>query len=446
MAPKASAARKKARAAAAKPRSAAAGKAPAAPAGATDDAFFVHETTYPSGRGCYAGARMSNAELDARTTCTKHGPYATEAEAVAKARALRDSTPQFEDWAEEHYGHRPPPYESVYGENDDEDENVTISVVRASDQKRAAAAELSKLGAKPPPAAPSVSKPGAIGLDPSLKPTEDKGLFVRHPAPAVLGGRRTPPSAFPPNFVYCIQRLSDLCHSVAAYAARPSLGARYSLKKLPRVLSKALVWVPPPGYGRGGEHAPPAEALVDCVTTDLTDPSNGDSLLTADSLLAAACAQTRVFFCNNFKQPDSLAAAIGKCGELTTVCLVECTLSEAVVRALAAKGASVRALHLHMCGFEPRAPAECAAWVQMLRAMPELIWLSVCFAYCAPFGVDAIEALPPSLHALAYEVSRCQPPAAHVEALRGSAKRLPLLRWLHVTPDAAGKSAVPLKR
>mmetsp|Transcript_13860 Transcript_13860/g.35925 ORF Transcript_13860/g.35925 Transcript_13860/m.35925 type:complete len:105 (-) Transcript_13860:246-560(-) len=104
-----------------------------------------------------------------------------------------------------------------------------------------------------------------------------------------------------------------------------------------------------------------------------------------------------------------------------------------------------------MCAYEYDEPGatpstESAAMVEMVGAMPNLLWLYAGFMGSAPLGVRAIEALPSGLHALAYDVIRPRPPAEHIEALRAAPKRMPSLKWLHVQPTNEGKSSVPLRR
>ena len=307
--------------------------AAASPAASPKVRWFVEVTTYCSGAGCYAG---SSPDDWPDPTTSEHGPYASQAEAVAAARRLRDREAGFESWGDEFYGARPPPWDSADGENYDDDEYVSISLVSSAEREaeaakaaKAAAKELAKAAKSAPKSAPPMPAGGVVGHDKSLKVVQDLQLFARNPAPAVLGGVRSPASAFPNRggggFVHLVQRLSDLCYSVAAYCDDPRRGARYALKKY-QAMTKSVVWVPPPECGLGGRLAPSPDTVVDLVHTDLIDPSNGQARWTDATLLGAVSARTTRLFLNDVKQRSeaALVEAIGRCGALEVVVFVEC--------------------------------------------------------------------------------------------------------------------------
>ncbi|KAG8459960.1 hypothetical protein KFE25_011009 [Diacronema lutheri] len=413
----------------------------------TVDGFFVEV--------CFVTPQStSKAQRGALGASERHGPYDTRAAAVAKAKELRDCEAAFDGWALRFYGDKPPPYASTDGSAGD-GRNVVIRIrgpgKRAAHAMREAERLATGLAQVSSPLAPQLSPPatpvtlGFIGHDQSAVAVVDPGVFVRFRAPAVLGGRPSAPTDFPPTYPYCAQRLSDMCHAVAAYAAEPSRGARYALQVVQHVMT--IVWVPPAGCARGGPLAPAPDSIVDCMTTDLIDPSNGESLLCARNLLRASTPQTTVFFCNTFSDHEALARAIDACGALMTVCLIECALSPAVLVALAAKGKSLRALHLHACSFAGGhgGAAEAVEWAELLRAATSLVWFYAGWMGCAPVGAAALDALPPSLHALGYDVLRMSPPADHFCALDAAQRRLPNLRWLMVQPEE-GQSSMALAR
>ena len=107
--------------------------APKSKAPAEHDPWLVAVTSYPmTGRGCHRGRQFSEAELVSRSTTAVEGQFETEEEAVAQAKRVRQCTAEFEDWADEHFGTGPPPWDSVEGENFDNDSEVLIRVVRQS--------------------------------------------------------------------------------------------------------------------------------------------------------------------------------------------------------------------------------------------------------------------------------------------------------------------------
>ena len=416
--------------------------------------WWVEVKTAPSAWGCHTGSRMSAVHRDGQTRVETHGPYVSESAAIHKARAERGRDAEFEDWADAYYGDAPPPYNSADGENYDSDEVVIISVISTAERERAAQEAIEHARAQPSPSVATLPLPpaGFVGFDPALAlPPPDVGLFARSPAPTILGGRPHPPSAFPggsdaSGFVYCLERHSNRCHAIAAYVQRPGRGARYALFKPSISIDKVPAWIPPAGCARGGQHAPPPSALVDTVTPDLVSPTNGANLLSPASLRRAVSVATTHLFINALHDAEALAAAIRACGELTVCCLIECDVSPDVLAALTSKGATLRALDLSACTVvHGGARAMDGAWATLFAAAPQMIWVALCVHTGPPASNTVFDALPPSLHAFAYERQaerELQP--SELEALARVSARLPLLRYLMVQPDRHAQSRVPL--
>ena len=97
------------------------------------DKYVVVLTESPAlGSGVNRGRPFSEAELIQRTTYETHGEFDDEREAIASARKLRRSSAYFEDWAEDHFKSKPPPWDSTEGENYDNDEEQCIRVMLRS--------------------------------------------------------------------------------------------------------------------------------------------------------------------------------------------------------------------------------------------------------------------------------------------------------------------------
>ena len=367
--------------------------------------WFVEVCTYCSGVGCYYG---SDPDEWPDPTTKSHGPYASEAQAQSAARGIRQSECQFESWAEVFNDDDPPPWDSADMQNMDEDEYVSIEIVSSAARAAAATKALAKVAKELDRAATSVARPapplkpgGKVGLDTSLTVREDIQMFARHPAASCLGGTRTAASAFPKGFPHMIQRLSDMCYSVAAYCADPSRGARYALKKYPRALCKSVVWVPPPGCGLGGPLAPAPNTLIDCVHTDMINHADGKPLWTPWMLLAAASSATTVLFLNDHKKQheDATTEMIEKCSQLEVIVMVECDLTEKILTALAKRGGSLVGVHLHMCN-------DCGLldehYLPLLSACNRLLWLSLSFSGngAGSFDQRAWDAIPGSVRVL----------------------------------------------
>ena len=81
----------------------------------------------------------------------------------------------------------------------------------------------------------------------------------------------------------------------------------------------------------------------------------------------------------------------------------------------------------------------------LLRACPQLLWLSAVFMDATPLGEQAWHAVPASLHALEVDVLRGPPlTAEQLAAIRAAKQRLPSLSWLMVSRDPDGQSKVAL--
>ena len=95
--------------------------------------FLVVLTEFPSeGNGVHRGRTFSEAELTQRTTYSIRGEFATEKDALANALKLRKSSEYFEDWADEHFKKKPPPWDSSEGDNYDNDDEQCIRVMLRS--------------------------------------------------------------------------------------------------------------------------------------------------------------------------------------------------------------------------------------------------------------------------------------------------------------------------
>lgn len=107
-----------------------------------DEEWVVVEETYPSAWGCYSGQPpSSDAKRIALTEFRVVGWHAEYDQAEEAARECMERSEWFGSWGEEYYADEPPPYNSMHGENYDNDEEVLIYVqtrkdYEASVQKR----------------------------------------------------------------------------------------------------------------------------------------------------------------------------------------------------------------------------------------------------------------------------------------------------------------------
>ena len=257
--------------------------------------------------------------------------------ALTVAAAFRRSDEYFEDWAEDAYNSAPPPYSSRDSENWDNDEEVLIWIEsttgRAIARQKATAAAANELAAARKTAAPSAdsaSRPIGVTFDTEASYTADPNVFARNPAPAVLGGLPSPPSAFPDGFVHLMERLSWMCYSVAAYCSESApKGALYTYSEISGKSRPQAVWIAPEGWSVGC-----VPNLVDTVHTDLIDPSDGTKLVSDEQLIAGTSTSTTTVFVNGGSVTAAgVAAAINKCDRLECVVLLECVVSRAVLTA-----------------------------------------------------------------------------------------------------------------
>ena len=174
--------------------------------------------------------------------------------------------------------------------------------------------------------------------------------------------------------------------------------------------------------------------MVDTLHLHMVDKSNGRSRLTGEALCRSVSSETTHLFINSFKDAPALADAISRCGALQVVTIFESNVFQAVVEALAAKGASLRGLLIDKCTPDGLGTGD-GCWASLFAASPGLLWCTLNMSVGWPFGAQSWETLPTSLRALSvtqpmYGVGAAQP--AEVEALATAAKRLPALKWLKI--------------
>ena len=98
-----------------------------------NEQFLVVLTEFPAvGSGAHRGRTFSEAELIQRTTYAIRGEFAAEKEALVMALKLRKSSEYFEDWADDHFKKKPPPWDSSEGDNCDNDDEQCIRVMPRS--------------------------------------------------------------------------------------------------------------------------------------------------------------------------------------------------------------------------------------------------------------------------------------------------------------------------
>ena len=441
----------------------------------------VQSQSYPSGHGCYSGRSMSRTEMELLTTTTEHGVFATKEEAIAKARLVRESECAFEGWAEEHYGDAEPPYDSIDGENYDDDETVSISIVDVSRERAQAAAALKKARASKPRTAPrgvasgGASAGAAVGVFGEVqgaRPPVDVDRFARNPA-HVAGGKVVPASCYPgsgrDSFAYLLQCLSDHNYAMRAFCLEGYPHARYVTYKPKRALRRSCTWLAPAdstldAHGKDRK-------IMDTCHLEFTGHKDGGCLLTGSNLLAAVDETTECIFINNFTDQmcrsagrgdadvAAVAAAIVKCKEsLRCISFVESKISASIVDALA-ECRRLRGLLFTQVenGARPgaggHAPTSAEGVAAVLRANPELKWLHVDdghFGGPAMFGAPCWEALRegacPGLEVLWVEMRDAAPPGVVREALTAPGSALAKsLNVCMVNPDTKLASAFDLR-
>jgi len=119
---------------------------------ATTAKYRVITKSFP-GRGCYSGQVLSEEYSEACTTRRIVGMYNTEVEAIQAAKDQRELTCQFDDWADDFYEEKPPPYHSTENDdpNPDEDEDVSIFIENIGAIVRAKKHAIEMARTEPPP-------------------------------------------------------------------------------------------------------------------------------------------------------------------------------------------------------------------------------------------------------------------------------------------------------
>ena len=376
-------------------------KSPAAAAAAGN--FRVIRKTYPS------NGSESNTE--------EHvvGEYATREQANDAARTEMNNTCQFEDWGEDQFAGKPPPYSSAEGPFEvtaDEDEFVDISVVDIVKEEATKNRQLEVAKASSPPA--NASKPENATstklVDPSQRKfgktnqtiSVDANLFARNPC-RIPGGLNRTPSAYPNyhkgkgSFGFLIQRLSDRNYAMRSLCL-DGYGAEYNTYKKTGVNYISVVWYPPSNLD---DHAGDRK-IIDGCHLDLIDPSDGKTYLTGENLdLAIVNADEPVecVFLNGAQSnpgsaisADDIASAISKSnGSLQCLSLTECKLNAALIHALSTCS-KLRGIILENCqlwGEDDDKPTD-ANLAAVLRSCPDLRW---CFVKSSIFGAECWNAL-----------------------------------------------------
>jgi hypothetical protein len=245
---------------------------------------------------------MSNDEIEARTTTTEHGMFSSKEDAIAEAKLVRQRECAFEDWADDHYGNEGPPYHSCYGENYDDDETVSISIVDVSAELAKVEAALKRAKASKPKSCGGGSggsgsggssvPAGTVGVFGEVKkakrPPVDVNRFVRNPA-HVAGGNVVPASAYPGkgqnSLAYQIQCISDHNYAMRAFCLEGHPHAHYVTYKPKRALRRGLTWLAPAGSTLDAHGKDPN--ILDMCHLEFTNHKDGSCLLTGANLLAA---------------------------------------------------------------------------------------------------------------------------------------------------------------
>jgi hypothetical protein len=304
--------------------------------------YRVETESYPSGMGCYYGQDLDEDYIEACTTTHIVGEYDSLKEAEQAAIEERNSTCQFDDWAEDFYDDAGPPFLSSEGENYDEDENVHIYIINIAKEvamiaKETAANENAIQEARSSNATRKrkAKTSGTRMFGPEKDNFKlDTELFLRNPC-HVAGGQARVLKNFPgtgkASFVCLIQRLSDRNYTMRSLCLENS-GARYTNFSLPQWVCQSVAWLPDTNLD---DHAS-NETILDTFHTDLFDPKTGKHALTAKNLLAAAHSKIECLFLTNFTtDPKAIVKAIQACPNLKCITLNSSSVSKEILQALA---------------------------------------------------------------------------------------------------------------
>jgi len=333
------------------------------------------------------------------------GEYATLEEANKAAWREMERNPQFEDWGEEDYAGKSPPYSSADGPFEaiaDEDEFIDIYVVDIAKKEEEEKKMLDAVMKSKPPAKkksdPSKRKFGKT----NRQIVVDANLFARNPC-RIPGGTTRLPSDYPGynkgkgSFAFLIQRLSDRNYAMRAMCLEGH-GAEYNTFKKANVYYVCVVWYPPSNLDNHKNDA----TIVDGCHLDLIDPSDGKTYLTGrnlDSVIVNASEPVECLFLNasqsnsgNCISADDIATAISKCKDsLQCLALNECKLDASMISAIASCS-KLRGVIIDSCelwGKGDDRPTD-AGLSEVLRSCSDLRW---CFVKSSIFGTDCWNAL-----------------------------------------------------
>jgi hypothetical protein len=342
--------------------------------------FRVVSMSYPSGNGCYAGEDLDDDYIEACTTRRVIGEYDTKKQAVVAAIQERDRDCQFDDWALDYYDDAEPPYESCFGDNYDEDENVVIDIVDIAAQVAKENKALAKARSTKAPAPRKAKPSGDRKFGPqkgNFKP--DLELFLRHPC-RVPGGQSHLPSKYGhgsgrDSLAYMVQRISDRNYTMRSVCLDQG-GARYFSFTQRNIINKCVAWLADSNLN---DHADD-ESIVDACHLDLVNHENGKSYLTAESLKEAVHSGTKclfVFQCHK-GDPQAIVDAIQTCASsLQCISLTESVCSIEILQALASCPNLSGILLDNLQNSHHASTANDAGLACVLRACPKLTWLYV---------------------------------------------------------------------
>jgi hypothetical protein len=387
--------------------------------------WLLKKSSGPS--NCGANRGMSDTDRERMTdtaTLSSHNSYD---EAVAAAIAARGRECSFEGWAEEFYqasyqadGERAgaragatadPPFFSGDGENEDDDDWVTIFLVSPTTQNEAAtkATKALNLAMKVPAKKPFTVAFGEVAA--RFAPLKDNGIFFRNPTD-IQGAKVLAMSAYPSpsggqpgyDFLDNVRRDSDRNYLMRSFCLEGSIvsGASFTTVKKPNAMSRVMSWLTPTNLE---EHVDD-ESIVDGYHAGLFHPnpknSRFDILLSVDSLLAECSPATRCLFldcftakgggceCAGFTATAVAEAIAATDGQLQCFAMSESCISNADVAALS-KCVDLRGFMVSHNSHSQTDPPTDEAMAQLLRKTgASLKWL---WCHALPFGNASWNAL-----------------------------------------------------